>query len=280
MRAIPLAYGLVITAVLLLQAGRSHAQDDAAPAPEFQYRSERTDTFRFLVQNVDLVHADWHESARKTGNPSADENRGYGIFLHTLEGGELKEGSGIALIYRYEESQLGAINTSNHPFWKNILTVYLPDLVTGETVTFDLSAGNESVPLVFWSFYGHYREDCYAYPTGGTITLKRIPDAYRPADPESGQKPESTFASVVADFDIRFDKTVTSSYNDPDNPDCSPFALTERVIFHNTPLEYIPWWKKPEPESSERWRPYGLAIGIAAVLAGTLYGILRRRRRT
>lgn len=250
---------MVIAFVMLVLAGRAGAQENVEldPLLEFQYRFEEATTYRFLVENVDLVHADWHVSARESGNPVPGKSADYGTFMHAYEGDDLKEGTGAALIWRTGESMAGPIHTSAHAYWYKTLTIHLPELATDGPVTLDLSGGDTDGATVFWTFWGHYRDSCYAYPTGGTIKLKPVPRPRGEIDLDTLEPIDRSNESIVADLDIRFDEIVVDhSFSDPSDPDCPAFALKERVIFHRNPLKYVPWREKPgedagKPEQQE-----------------------------
>lgn len=282
-------YGLVLTFVLLLQVGVGSAQDGAQqdPLPDFQYRYEVSSTYRYLVEDVDLINADWHALARKTGKHTSESDYRYDPSMHVYKGGDLKDGSGIALVWRYGEYRAGPMNISIHPSWYRTLTIHLPELAAGEPVTLDLSGGNDMGAAVFWTFSGHYRESCFAYPTGGTVTLRRIPDPAREIDSEGEKEPEIVFVSVVADLDIRFDEIVTNRRMmvEPGEPDCPAFALNERVIFYKTPLEHLTWQQRPEDdaekaaEAETRHLVFGVGAGLVAFFCAALLLLFIVRRR-
>lgn len=290
----PLAVCIAVAAILLLPTGRGASGQETADTevlPEFQYRMERTVTYRLLVEYVDLEHADWHGSAMESGVPIPGESKRYGRFLHAREGGDLREGDGIALVLRTGESKAGPFGTSIHPYWYRTLTIHLPELAIGEPLTLDLSDDDLGGATVFWTFWGHYRENCYAYPTGGKIKLMRLPQAAGWVDPETRTHPDHSDSSVIADLEIRFDKIISDRISSgPTDPDCPAFAFKERVIFYRTPLEYIPWREKPaaqdrktvKQEQGGGWMlVYGLAGGfLVSLVTALLYARIRRRRQS
>lgn len=243
--------------VLLVTGGAVPAEDALAQGslPESgsssHWLEEKAEihTVWFFSDKVKLQRLAEHTISRRRSLPpefSVSENSLANMldWDFARKGHLLEQGNGTVLGYR-------KTTRTNGPMFFKFYSVEQFTMYFEEEVPeyIELNNTSSSRILIFWSSWGHQQHSCFAYPTSGKITMRRLT-----VPPELVEWPrdiiplgeEKRFQTIEAELDLRFEKIVDENVvlsNGLRTPRCPAFEINGYRQFYWRPLTDFSWDK-------------------------------------
>lgn len=246
-KAMPIAFLFVITPVNPGVSGEDpDAWPDSSDPYSWQFQQTRITTYTFFVDDAGFKYESALARARETRLPPPEfrklqkERTLQATFA--FRGHTIGEGTGIVLSRRIATFGTDIFMVQSVP--RKALSMHVPQIAVGDSITIDIGEENDSGVTVFWSYWSVIGGGCFAYATGGSIRLKRLPlppDGMGAiiAKRETVQLgPTRRYETIIADLDLQFGRIVVDEYT---KKACPPFNLQETVRFYRRDLNSVPW---------------------------------------